>query len=156
MRTGHLIATVSAMLTACASSSTAPTPAVPVPITRIGDRFGGLEAPATLVVRDRDMWQSIWIQIHRGGFAPPLPEVNFSTDMIVVVALGAKPTSGYAVTVTAASETGRVVTVETDSVSPGPNCVTLQVITYPTDVVRMPRRDGEVGFRITPKVTSCM
>lgn len=160
MRRCHLQLTLCAILTAQACASpTAQTTTVRVPVTRVVDGFGlpfGLEQPATLTVRDRDTWQSIWIQIHRrGSTVPSLPEIDFSTDMVVVAALGAQPSSGYGVTITGASETNGVVTVEADSSSPGRNCVTLTVITYPTDIVRMPRRSGAVQFQITPRVIAC-
>jgi len=147
---------------ACAQQQpTAPGMAVPLPITRVpllqdAGTFSGYEQPITLVVRDREAWQSTWNQIYRGrNPVPPLPAVDFSMDMIVVAALGAKPTSGYAVEFTSAYVSNGSVTVEATSVSPGPQCVTLQVITYPVDIARVPRRDGAVQFHFTPSVRSC-
>ena len=154
-----LIALLPGLACAQPQQPASPGMAVPMPITRVppdGGAFSGYEQPTTLVVRDREAWQSAWSQVSRGrNPVPPLPSIDFSTQMIVVAALGAKPTSGYAVEFTGASVSNDIVTVEATSVSPGTRCVTLQVITYPVDIARLPRRDGAVQFHFTPSVTSC-
>lgn len=162
MRFRHVLMTSLVLLSAPACTNpTSPETTVPLPVTRLrtqGVNLGlGLERPATFVVRDPDTWQSTWNQMHQRtlGGPPPLPAIDFATEMIAVAALGAQPNSGYAITLTGATDAHGFVTVEALSTSPGPNCLTLQVITYPMDVARLPRRDGTVGFRLTPDVTSC-
>jgi hypothetical protein len=144
---------------ACAQQSpTSPAMAIPMSITRVAvdGAFSGYEQPVTLVVRDREVWQATWARVYRGRTpVPPLPPIDFVTDMIVVAALGTKPTSGYAVEFTSASLSNGIVTVEAVSASPGPRCATLQVVTSPIDIARLPRRDGEVQFQFTARVTSC-
>ena len=154
------LALMALLASVCAQQMPAsPGMAVPMPITRLpldGAAFSGYEQPITLVVRDRETWQSTWSQVYRArNEVPPLPPIDFSTEMIVVAALGAKPTSGYAVELTSAYVSNGTVTVEAASVSPGPLCVTLQVITNPVDIARLPRRDGAVQFHFTPRVASC-
>jgi hypothetical protein len=159
MRFNHLLATVTILASGACASSASPTPGVSLPITRVGaSGLGhGLQRPATLVVRDRDAWLSVWVQLFGSDTAlpPPLLEIDFTTEMVVVFALGAQPSSGYEARIVSATETSGVVTVEAEHVSPARNCGTLTVITYPTDVVRMPRREGTVQFEIRPRTASC-
>ncbi len=117
----------------------------------------GWDDAATVVVRDRDTWQATWNKMHErlAGPRPPLPTVDFSTEMVVVIALGARSNSGFGITITRASEADGVITVDALSTGPGPGCITAQVITYPIDVVRLPRRNSAVYFRVGPGVTSC-
>ena len=117
----------------------------------------GWDDAATVVVRDRDAWQATWNKMHErlAGPRPPLPTVDFSTEMVVVIALGVRSNSGFGVTITGASESDGVITVDALSTGPGPGCITAQVITYPIDVVRLPRRNSAVYFRVGPGVTSC-
>jgi hypothetical protein len=139
-----------------------PTTTGPLPLTRFRadavaySAFSGYGAATTLVVRDRDTWQATWNQIH-GPLSPipPLPVIDFSTEMVVVAALGGKPSSGYDIVLTGASEADGMITVDVVTNSPGPNCVTLTVVTAPLDLARMPRRDATVLFHLTPVVTSC-
>jgi hypothetical protein len=146
---------------ACAQPSS-PTSTTPLPLTRFrGDSsafliFSGLDEPATRVLRNRDEWQSIWNQMYRRqNPIPALPDVDFSREMVVLTALGIRPSSGYDIQLTEASETDGLVTVRALARSPGSNCVTLTVITSPLDLARLPKRSGTVVFQTTSEVTNC-
>jgi hypothetical protein len=120
--------------------------------------FSPLVTAQTSVVRDRDAWLRTWVALFPGSptsLPPPLPDVDFSREMVVVAALGSRPSSGYDVVFTSASEADGVVTMELETRSPGPGCVTLTVITAPVDLARVPKRDGSVVFHPTPAVTRC-
>jgi hypothetical protein len=86
---------------------------------------------------------------------PPMPEIDFSSEMLILVASGSHTSSGFDVLLTSASKTDDLVTVHALERSPAPNCVTLTVITSPVDVARMSRQDGRVVFDITPGVNTC-
>jgi hypothetical protein len=135
---------------------------VPVPLTRfrpgpVGySAFSGYAQPTTLVIPDRETWQSAWSRLHDGvSPAPPLPEINFSNDIVVLAAAGSRQSGGYDVLLTGASETDGVVTIEALIRSPAPNCVAAQVITAPVDLARMPARNGTVLFHMTARVNGC-
>ena len=118
--------------------------------------FSGYDQPQTVVVRDRDTWQRIWNEIYRRMTpVPPLVEVDFSNEMVVMAAQGSQPSSGFEILFTSASETDGAVTVEVEARAPGPRCVTLAVMTSPLDLARIPTRSGTVFFRTTPTVVNC-
>ena len=120
--------------------------------------FSRFDAAQNSVVRDRDEWLRTWVMLFPGGptsLPPPLPEVDFSREMVVVAALGSRPSSGFEIVFTGASETDGVVTMELETRMPSPRCVTATVITAPVDIARVPRRIGQVLFRPTPVVISC-
>ena len=143
------------------SSPTPPTTTMPLPLTRFRTEdtaylsISGYDQATRFVVRDRAGWESAWSQIHaRLRPVPPLPDVDFSMQMIAVVGLGGQSTSGYDVVLASASETSGTITVEATSKSPSPRCVTLPVVTSPVDLARLPRREGAVLFQIVGS-TSC-
>lgn len=118
--------------------------------------FGGYDQPQTLVVHDRDTWVRTWSDIQRRVTpAPALPDVDFSKDLVVVASLGSRPSSGFDIVLTSASEANGVVTVEVQARSPGPNCVVAAVVTSPADAARLTRRSGAVVFHTTPVVVDC-
>ncbi len=146
-------------LTACGSPTS---PSTPLPLTRFRAEptsflsGSGFDQPRTLVIHDRDTWVRTWADIYRRADPPPpMPAVDFANEMVVLAALGPKPSSGFEVLFTGASEAGDVVTVELDSRTPGPSCVTLTVITSPVDIARIPRRNGAVTFKTTSSVVNC-
>jgi hypothetical protein len=158
--TGFGALAVALMSGSCSPSS--PTRTVPLPLTRLRQDPVGYSAvsgygqPTTLVIRDRGAWQAAWSQIN--GYlapSPTLPEIDFSSEMVILVASGSHTSSGYDVLLASASKTDDLVTVHALERSPAPNCVTLTVITSPVDVARMSRQDGKVVFEITSGVNTC-
>jgi len=118
--------------------------------------YSGFDQPTTFVVHDRMTWESTWNQLDRWlSPMPPLPAVDFSSEMVAVVALGAQPTSGYDLVLTNASESAGTVTVEATTRTSAPQCVILPVVTSPVDLARLPRRDGLVRFQLNPTGAPC-
>lgn len=156
---------LSSVTAACAHPEATPspgTPGEPVPIVRLRAEpysfayNSGLDKPDRIVVRDPILWQALWDQINNGRSpALPVPAVDFSQDMLVVVALGARSSGGYGILVDGANESengGIAVTVR--SISPK-NCVTTAAFTQPIDIARLPRRSGSVSFIERSEVHIC-
>jgi hypothetical protein len=154
---------VLALTAGCGSSDPTQPVGPSLPIVRLRSDpysfaiYSGLDSPERLVVRDAATWQTVWNQIYRGQSpVPPAPSVDFSRDMIVVVALGARPSSGYNILIDGASELANDgVSVIVDSSSPGSNCVDAQVLTQPVDIARVPLRQGPVSFVERSHETAC-
>jgi len=134
-----------------------PVAGAPLPLTRIANSgIGGFDTTATLVVRDVAAWSAFWQQMWGPmNEAPPLPEVDFATEMVVAFASGAQPTLGYDVVLTGAGEDSTGVWIQVLERSPGSECVEGQMVTHPIDVARVPRRPDPVGFIVTPGVVHC-
>jgi protease stability complex PrcB-like protein len=153
---------VCALLLASCSSPNAPDATQPLAVTRLRPEAfsfsynSGMTEPQRLVVRDQATWQQTWDSIHRFTFpVPALPAVDFSRDMVIVAALGQKPTGGFSIFVDGAMETARGVTVNVRSVSPGASCGVTAALTQPLDIARVTRRDGAVSFSESTTVQSC-
>lgn len=143
------------LLTACESSPTAPRQ--PVTVTRLAfSSISGFDDPQRLVVRSGAEWQGVWATLHRRtNPVPPLPAIDFDREMVVVAAAGTKSTGGFAVSIDSASETRSTIAVVVRSVSPGPNCVVIQMVTQPVDVAVISRRPAVVSFEEKAEVVSC-
>ena len=144
-------------LSAC-SSPTEPQPTEPLPVTRVTQgTFSNFEAPQRLTIRSQDALVAAWAQIFGGPLAlpPPLPAVDFASEMIVVVAAGARPTSGFLIAVDSASGTSSTASVTVRTLSPAVGCVTLPAVSHPYDMVRLPRR-AAVKFVEESGVQNCM
>lgn len=111
------------------------------------------DTPFRLVIKSRDefsdFWKRLLAPIPPGQWTPELPEIDFSKEMIVVSAMGAKPSSGYWTIIDGACEADGQVEVFISNVDPRPCGATLAVVTYPADAVRIPRSDLPVVFRET-------
>ena len=116
----------------------------------------GLAQSERLLIRSTAAWANVWARIYeKRSPKPPLPTIDFSSEQIVVAALGARPTGGYSILVTGASRLSGVITVRVESRSPGEGCGTTTAVTEPVDVARIPRSSGPVLFEETAVVRSC-
>jgi hypothetical protein len=117
--------------------------------------YSGVNVPENLVIRDAAAWSALWQNIHATTEpVPPLPDIDFSLEMIVASALGAR-NSGYNVLLTRATEGSGGVQIEVLETSPGATCATTQALTQPIDLGRVARRDGPVRFLATQHVERC-
>jgi len=146
----------------CSAPLDAPGPHAPVTVTRLrAEPFSfmyvsQLRQPERLVIRDQVAWVNAWASLWPFGapIAAP-PNVDFDHEMIVLAALGERPTGGYSILVDSAGTNADGVTVWVGTSTPGTHCVTTQAFTQPVDIARLPRIDAPVRFVGTSKVVDC-
>ena len=130
-------------------------------------RFGGTRPPPLpwthgfptekgfkLVIRTREEFSNYWKRLTSpvppGQWVPPLPEIDFSKEMIVVSAMGMRPSPGYSTLIDGACEVNGQVKVFISNLDKTAPCgAALGVISYPADAVRIPRSDLPVVFHET-------
>lgn len=134
----------------------------PLPVVRFAPGTGalvqnsGYTAPTTVAIRDSAAWVAAWTTLHANQQPiPALPVIDFSKEMVVVVALGTRSNGGFSVAVARASEQAGKVTVVATETAPGPTCAVPEVITAPADVAKLPRREGDVTFTMQREVHAC-
>ena len=152
----------------------------PLPIVQLGPRRSGPHTSyiansgfpdrRRMVIRDRPTWAEVWRQMHSGNVSfsysgpgsepvisvpPPLPEIDFFRNMVLVVTMGSEPTGGYAIVIDGVYERANQLEVVVRNISPGRNCFTFPAATRPADIVELVRREGSVVFRDIDTVTDC-
>ena len=109
------------------------------------------KTPFHLVIKTReefsDFWKKLLAPVPPAKW-PPLPEIDFSKEMVIVSAMGEKPSSGYWTIIDGACEVDGRVEVFISNID-GAWCSALSVLTSPADAVRIPRTDLPVVFRET-------
>lgn len=109
----------------------------------------GISTPTQLVIRDEASWKELWKRHNNVVIpTPPLPSVDFAHDMIVVVAVGQRPTGGYGVRVRSAQRQGDKLVVEALETKPADGALVPMVLSTPYDFCVVPRFDGEVAFQV--------
>jgi hypothetical protein len=92
----------------------------------------------------------VWLSL-----TPSPPEVDFEDEMVVLVSMGTRPSTGYYIELQEATWRGDRIEVRVVAVSPGRGCGVGDALTYPADLARMPRTDLPVRFTIHQRVSSC-
>ena len=136
--------------------------AVPVALIRFRSdsiafaQYSGVWQAENLVVRDARTWADLWQRIYADvNPAPPTPSIDFTQEMVVAVALGARNTGGYNVLLTGATHDTGGVLIRASETSPGPHCFTTQAFSQPIDLARVARSDQAVRFAVTQRVVDC-
>lgn len=116
---------------------------------------GGITERSRLIIRNRNEFSQFWDQVtNSSSYKPPLPEVDFSREMILVAAMGERPSSGFEILIDGACEVNKQVEVSVRSLSF--TCgMQLAVLTAPVDIVRMPRTELPVVFKETEVTQDC-
>jgi hypothetical protein len=103
-----------------------------VEIRRIGQwTRTGISEARRLVIRDANAWAEFWAELGVGD----RPAVDFSRDLVIVVAAGQRPTGGHEIAVSKVSQANGELRVEVVETTPGPNCMSTSALTQPVDVV---------------------
>ena len=118
--------------------------------------YSGIERAERRVIRDPVSWEAFWRRAVRMMHpSPAAPAVDWSKHMVVVVAVGLRPTGGHTVFVDAVEAGPRALRVEATSASPGRDCVTTDAMTAPLDAVLVRRVEGDVDFDVREVVLDC-
>jgi hypothetical protein len=117
--------------------------------------FSGIVSPRTEVIRDESRWAAVWSEIHALQSDPPArPVIDFSQEMLVLVAIGQRSDSCWGVTILSLDFSGGRINLRAEE-RHVIDCVCLTVITHPIHVVRTPRTDGALSSEVVLRNTSC-
>lgn len=133
-------------------------PVQPVdPLATILRFQSGIEERERMVVRTDAEWRAVWTRLTSFlAPTPPVPAVDFTKDMIVLAAMGTRPSGGFGIHIREAAQDANAVYVVVEERSPGDDCVTIAVMTAPVAAVRVPRSDRPVRWIERTTVEPCL
>jgi len=109
--------------------------------------YSGLGDSVRLVVRDSRQWGEYWRRINSPFFPPPAqPPIDFAREMVVVAALGRRPSLGYDIVIDSAARDSAGIAVYLRRSNPGARCPLPAALTQPVDLARMPASDLPLRF----------
>jgi hypothetical protein len=94
----------------------------------------GIGEARRMVIRDANSFAQLWSELGAGD----RPDVDFTQNVVVVAALGQRPSGGHEIAVSRVGQADGQLTIEVVETEPGPNCVTTGAETQPVDVVVVP------------------
>jgi hypothetical protein len=136
-------------------------PSAPFEMRRFADgmnrwRFtSDLTERAQRVIRSEAEWEDFWDGLNRQQSYAPVPDVDFEREMLLIAAMGARPTGGYVIEIASAVERADAIEVRVVETSPGRLCGTTQAVTEPADIVRVTRSAKPVRWVEQERVSDC-
>lgn len=96
----------------------------------------GIDSPSVQVFSQQGDFQRFWLLLHAGREPmPPLPEVDFSRQLVVGYFAGIKPSGGYSVRISRIEAEEGVFAAYVDLAEPGANCFVTEALTQPYQLV---------------------
>lgn len=112
---------------------------------------GTIRDTLEVIYRDEASLQEALTKVMPLGTIPP---VDFSQVMVGLIAVPTE-SGGYVVEVQSVEKTGSHISVNYEFATPGQDCVTIQALSLPFQLVIIQRSEGEVSFTRTTKRYSC-
>jgi hypothetical protein len=161
MRTGVALLMAAIALAGCASTITGPemprqATVVATATVLAATPWSGYTAPERRVITTDAEWAAAWTQIHAGQAPTPArPPVDFARDVVILAAMGARPSTGFSVAITEVRVHDGTFWVRITEQSPGRNCAAGDAITSPVHAVRAPREATTAQFIVARVETRC-
>jgi hypothetical protein len=106
-----------------------------------------LPTSVRLAILDTADWQAIWKRVVGNSSTAPVPPVDFSREMLLVVGMGQAPCMGYQINVdTVFRDKDKRVYAVVRERHHGSRCGCLNEVVSPVDVIRVPRTVRPVTF----------
>lgn len=102
-----------------------------------------------MVIRDAESLSRLFAEILGPTVMVALAPVDFERHMIVGVLLGERPTAGFRVDISGVQQAADAIIVQAAETAPGPDDIVAQVLTFPFQLVTIPRSDLEARFQIS-------
>lgn len=116
---------------------------------------GGISRRARLAIRNRDEFNELWNEITSStSNKPPLPQVDFSREMLIVAATGPEK-EPHELIVDSACEVDNQLEVVVRNIKSVPCGPTIGLPPQPVDIVRLPKTDLPVVFREIEETFDC-
>ena len=102
-----------------------------------------VDSPRQVTARTPAEWAALW---HAHSWDRPMPEVDFTRDMVVGVFMGSRPTAGFGVEIVGTRQEDGALVVQYRETRPPRDAMTAQIITAPYHLAAIPTFAGEVKF----------
>lgn len=119
--------------------------------------LSGYTVSANLVINNHADWVRVWDQAfcHTIIPCPATPDVDFSQRTVLAVFVGQKNSLGYDVKVTGATMEASKTKVGLTLTVPGRGCIVGQMVTYPYDIVDIPKTTGPISLTSKTQTSNC-
>jgi hypothetical protein len=125
-------------------------------VVLVRNAWSGYDVPVRAVIRTEAQWADTWERLYRHALQPPArPAVNFADEMIVLAAMGQRPSTGYTVQITGTSLHQNTLYVRITERMPGQTCGVGLAVTAPVHVVKLPRHEASPVFIVQRETFSC-
>ncbi len=117
--------------------------------------YSNVRESRRLLIRDAETWAMVWTEMISIGDPRTPPFIDFTTEDVIVAAMGERRAGGYSIAITGVAPGEAVTQVMVASTVPGPTCDGAEIITAPLAAVRIRKVEGSLAFDERSIVLAC-
>ena len=129
----------------------------PIVFTEVknGENSDFIKAENLIITSQKDM-DLTWMKMF-GKYPkkPPIPMIDFEIKQLLLVAMGEQANGGYSIKVTAIVKTAKGIVITIEDAKPGKSCNNTSAITYPFQLIEMPKTEKGITFARISKISAC-
>lgn len=117
----------------------------------------GIERQGFEILRDAAALRELW-QTHTTGIlpAPPIPDVDFSNEMVIAAFAGTRSGGGYVLNVSGITVYSDRIEIDLSLTQPGPDCIVTQALTQPFVFAKTAQSLGKpMNFNLATATGDC-
>jgi len=109
--------------------------------------FSGIADAKQEVIKNRAGWEKLWSQhsVNKRG-ENKIPEIDFTKEMVIFVAMGRQRTGGYSIEVANVEVVDQKLKISFKRKSPPPGAMATMALTAPFHIVAVPKSDLKAEF----------
>jgi hypothetical protein len=117
--------------------------------------YSNVREPRRMLIRDAETWAEVWAEMISAGDPRTPPFVDFTSEDVIVAALGERRSSGFGIAVTGITDDQTTTQVAVTTTIPGPTCDRAEIVTAPLHAVRIRKVEGTLTFDEHAAVRGC-
>lgn len=111
-------------------------------------QYSGIEEKKYAIVTSREEWEKLWEKLHK--FTAPLPDlpvIDFTSEIVLGVFLGTRPTGGYSIEIYELRACDDRIRAFVKSQAPEPEDMVTTALTQPYHIVSLKATGKEIEFK---------
>lgn len=120
-----------------------------------GENSSYKKAQNTVISTQKEMdlaWGEMFAAYSR---KPPIPMMDFEKSQFLLITMGEQANGGYSAKVKSIVKTPKGMVVTIEDAKPGKTCNTTSALTYPFQLIEMPKTDQALSYVRVAKVNEC-
>ena len=116
----------------------------------------GFKTVENKVINSTEELSKVWSVLFQNYMeVPPLPKVDFKAFTAILVSMGEQNSGGYTINVKSIVDSKSEEKVIVNESKPGASCMTTSVMTYPFQLIMLPKTAGKISFERKETIYEC-
>lgn len=120
-----------------------------------GTNSGFLEKKEQIITNQTDFEKSWNIALVNYLERNPVPTIDFEKNQVILITMGEQTSGGYTLKTDSVTNIKTGIAINATAKKPGASCMTTSVMTYPYQMISIPKTNQKIEFKITEDIYDC-